>query len=330
MANLSLYVATLGTEKTAWTREGASPYLDVQDQPTNYVYSSVKKAQIGDFTFDSTAASGTINSVTLYVYGQTSNGTDITDFFIHDGASWSGSYPLTFDASYSWKNVAITATLDSWTKINAALMYIAHENAANLCDIDAAYIYVDYTPSTLDSEDVKSASTRIALVSEDTVSASTRIKLVSEDIKSASTRIAYTGEDTKSASTNIKIQTQDVKEASTRILVISDAEDVKSASTRVAYTTQDTKSGSTRVVSYEIAGVTKDKDGNTLASCHCFLFKDNQDDTLTFSGYDLSDGSGNYNIRTADNDAQYLVYSFKDDTPHVFDVTDHVLQPSVV
>jgi len=28
-----------------------------------------------------------------------------------------------------------------------------------------------------------------------------------------------------------------------------------------------------------------------------------------------------------DNDAQYFVISWKDNEPHVFDVTDHVLQP---
>ena len=81
-------------------------------------------------------------------------------------------------------------------------------------------------------------------------------------------------------------------------------------------------------VSYKLEGVTKDKDGTPKANCECFLFKDNGDNTLTFVAHDQSDGSGNYSFTgLSDNDAAYLVYSFKDDTPHVFDVTDHVLQP---
>lgn len=82
---------------------------------------------------------------------------------------------------------------------------------------------------------------------------------------------------------------------------------------------------------YELNGVTKDNDGSTLATCECFCFKDNGDNTLTFVGYDQSDGSGNYTIPgIEDNDSAYLVYAYKDDTPHVMDVTDHVLQPTAV
>lgn len=79
---------------------------------------------------------------------------------------------------------------------------------------------------------------------------------------------------------------------------------------------------------YQISGVTKDKDGNTLGTCECFLCKDNGDSTSTYIAYTQSDGSGNYSfIGITDNDATYFVISWKDDTPHVFDVTDHVLQP---
>lgn len=83
-------------------------------------------------------------------------------------------------------------------------------------------------------------------------------------------------------------------------------------------------------VGYSLAGVSKDKTGAVLGSCECFLFKDNGDDTLTFVDHTTSDPStGAYTFSDiVDNDAAYLVYFFKDDTPHVFDVTDHVLQPA--
>lgn len=79
---------------------------------------------------------------------------------------------------------------------------------------------------------------------------------------------------------------------------------------------------------YKLEGVTKDKDGNTKATCECFLCKDNGDNTASFIAYTQSDGVGNYSFTGLDNnDAQYFVISWKDETPHIFDVTDHVLQP---
>jgi hypothetical protein len=80
---------------------------------------------------------------------------------------------------------------------------------------------------------------------------------------------------------------------------------------------------------YKLEGITKDKNGDVLVSCECFLFKDNGDDTLTFVDHVTSDGAtGAYSFTgLEDDDSAYLVYSVKDDTPHVFDVTDHVLTP---
>jgi len=80
---------------------------------------------------------------------------------------------------------------------------------------------------------------------------------------------------------------------------------------------------------YKLEGITKDKTGSILGSCECFLFKDNQNNTLTFKDYTTSNAStGVYSFTgISDNDAQYLVYAVKDNSPHVFDVTDHVLSP---
>ena len=82
-------------------------------------------------------------------------------------------------------------------------------------------------------------------------------------------------------------------------------------------------------VTYKLEGITKDKNEDVLGSCECYLFKDNQDDTLTYEDYVLSNAvTGVYSFTgLTDDDAQYIVVAWKDDSPHVFDVTDHVLQP---
>jgi uncharacterized repeat protein (TIGR02543 family) len=79
---------------------------------------------------------------------------------------------------------------------------------------------------------------------------------------------------------------------------------------------------------YQIEGKTYSKNGPILATCKCLLLKDNQDDTCTVVDYTTSDGNGDYNFTSiADDDSQYFVYAWKDDSPHIFDVTDHNLLP---
>lgn len=79
--------------------------------------------------------------------------------------------------------------------------------------------------------------------------------------------------------------------------------------------------------SYKMEGVTKDISGSTLGTCECFLFK-KSGSTATYVAYDQSNSSGDYSFTgLGDNDSTYFVVAWKDDTPHVMDTTDHVLQP---
>ena len=75
----------------------------------------------------------------------------------------------------------------------------------------------------------------------------------------------------------------------------------------------------------EISGVTKNSSGSVLGSCHTFLCRDNGDNTCDYIAYVLSDaGTGAYSF-IAPLGSDYFVLAWKDDSPHVFDVTDHVL-----
>lgn len=80
---------------------------------------------------------------------------------------------------------------------------------------------------------------------------------------------------------------------------------------------------------FKLEGITKDKNGDVLGSCECYVFKDLGNNTLVYKGYALSDPStGAYSVTgLSDDDANYIVVGWKDDTPHVLDVSDHVLQP---
>ena len=84
-----------------------------------------------------------------------------------------------------------------------------------------------------------------------------------------------------------------------------------------------------RKPNYIIEGKTYNKNGGVLTSVNLILLKDNQDDTMTVVDYTTSNGSGTYQFQNiADNDTQYQVYGYKDDSPHVFDCTDHILEPA--
>ncbi|MCG8432748.1 MAG: hypothetical protein MJA83_01805, partial [Gammaproteobacteria bacterium] len=82
-----------------------------------------------------------------------------------------------------------------------------------------------------------------------------------------------------------------------------------------------------RVV-FALTGVTLSSDCNPLGSCEVYLFKDNGDDTLTWLRHVVSASDGTFTFSTiSDDDAAYLIVAWKDDTPHVFDCTDHNLTP---
>ena len=80
---------------------------------------------------------------------------------------------------------------------------------------------------------------------------------------------------------------------------------------------------------YTISGVTKDAAGTALGSCTVVLLKDaGTNDWKQVATQTSNATTGAYSFTVYDNDAKYMVIAYKGDTPHVFDVTDYVLQPS--
>jgi hypothetical protein len=75
---------------------------------------------------------------------------------------------------------------------------------------------------------------------------------------------------------------------------------------------------------YEISGATLDKDGDPLYPCQVHLLRDNGDDTATWLAHTESSGtSGSFSFQGAYSGAEHFLISWKDDTPHVFDASDH-------
>jgi len=142
MATLSLYV---DTEESigAWTTAGSTPYIDTQNQPTAYIYSTGRNSDSGVYSFQGTAQTGTINYVRIYYYAY---GVATTNFaIVLSGSNLGNSAPA---GSWQWLYKDISAILDTWNKINATTIYFDRPNTTNDAGVDCAYLYVDYASST--------------------------------------------------------------------------------------------------------------------------------------------------------------------------------------
>ncbi len=143
---LWLYVNTDDGNKTGWTRVGINPYLNATDYPTNFVNASGNNLNIGDFGFaDSEKSMETINNVEVQIYAKQSGIGNRFTVWVWDGSSWTASSKMTIPTSWNWLNWTATSILDTWTKIDAAEIYICSDSAAGTYEVDCARLKVDYT-----------------------------------------------------------------------------------------------------------------------------------------------------------------------------------------
>ena len=155
--NSRLYVDSFDATSTQWLTAGTAPYLDAQDEPNNYVYTVVRGAGskdgdlMGDFGFEDHDTTGTINSVTLRVYGRADPSKPLQRYFsvwLWDGNSWNEVMNFRGEGSWTWKEVDVTQYLNTWNKINQAKIRLQTEvigvtGGGHACD--AAVLVIDYT-----------------------------------------------------------------------------------------------------------------------------------------------------------------------------------------
>jgi len=163
MATLSLYVDN--EESTgAWTTAGTTPYLGTQNQPTAYIYSTGRNADSGVYSFQGTAQTGTINYVRIYYYAY---GVATTNFaIILSGSNLGNSAPA---GSWQWLYVDVSAILNTWDAINATTIYFDRPNTTNDAGVDCAYLYVDYTSSTVHYQTIEGTLVSTGIVTKQSV-----------------------------------------------------------------------------------------------------------------------------------------------------------------
>ncbi|MFX1508161.1 MAG: hypothetical protein ACFFDC_18910, partial [Promethearchaeota archaeon] len=139
-----------------WTKSGNSPYLDEADDD-NYVYGNQSGIGsnhgdlTGEFEFENTSITSTINSVKLRVYG--SAGTSqpsqyYFDVYLWDGNTWNQEISFKNIGSLTWREHDVTSNLNSWNKINEAKIYLevrdlkGNRFGGQVCD--AALLRISY------------------------------------------------------------------------------------------------------------------------------------------------------------------------------------------
>jgi len=80
--------------------------------------------ETGDYTFENTAQAGYPKVVEIELYLKRDEGVDTVTVYIYDGVGWYDAGTITPDFNYSFKTLDVSSILDTFTKINAAKMYL--------------------------------------------------------------------------------------------------------------------------------------------------------------------------------------------------------------
>lgn len=114
---------------------GTSPWIDIQDEPTNYIWTDANNQYTGWFTFGSTSGSGTGFTVNMSYY-HTSDGDSYSDWELDwtgDGiAEASGSG--TNQAAYAWEDLGTISGLDIATEIDACRVRFQYHKGGGASD----------------------------------------------------------------------------------------------------------------------------------------------------------------------------------------------------
>jgi hypothetical protein len=121
-AGINEYRYVNGVTTPTWTTVGTNPYLNAQDQPTNYIYTASNGLVSGWFSFADTSGTGSGFVVNMSIYWQCVTGGDSypqweLDWTGDGVADSSGSF--TTQTTWGWATTGTISGLDTQAEINA-------------------------------------------------------------------------------------------------------------------------------------------------------------------------------------------------------------------
>ncbi|GAG98585.1 unnamed protein product, partial [marine sediment metagenome] len=115
----------VGDARDGWTKVGDSPYIDILDFPTDYIWSDTDVEQTGDYSFED-MTQGRPTTIEVSLYCKRAVGSETITVNIWDGFQWNDVGDVTPDATWAWKTIDVSATLNSFAKVNVAKMWLQH------------------------------------------------------------------------------------------------------------------------------------------------------------------------------------------------------------
>jgi len=139
-----------------WTGVGTTPYLDAQDEPTNYIWTNGNADATGWSTIANTSATGSGFAVTMSFYWYCDGDGYIEwdlDWTNDDVADASGSYPT--QGTYGWSTTGTISGLDTADEINDCRLMLTNNKGGGGPDnsyADAGRLYISRVEYDLDLE----------------------------------------------------------------------------------------------------------------------------------------------------------------------------------
>jgi len=129
---------------TAWTTVGGSPYLDAQDQPTNYVHeSSAQAVNIGWFDFPSTTLTGTLNvNISVYCNNDDGVGDDYANVYVDYTGSGAGTDVGDVAQHTGWQYDTIDLGVHTVSEVNNLRVYLEYQKVGGADDIRIDHIRI--------------------------------------------------------------------------------------------------------------------------------------------------------------------------------------------
>lgn len=125
MAIEELFVNALDDTFREWSEVGDSPFLN--DLDANYIIEAATGTdKEGYFDFaNSAVGAGTINSVKVSLEAKFYQYVKSFKLFVWNGSEWIDFGTITpSGADYAWEDVDVSASIDSWAKIDGCRVYV--------------------------------------------------------------------------------------------------------------------------------------------------------------------------------------------------------------
>jgi hypothetical protein len=140
-----LNISSFSGDNTDWTEVGASPYLDYQDEPTNYIYTSGDGDIHDIWGFDNPQFSSSQYNATLYFYCKNDDGAEDDYFEVYTFNFLTPVYigDIKPDTSYSY--YTLYAGQFSGLELNGFSMRLVYQKSGGADDVYVDHCYINAT-----------------------------------------------------------------------------------------------------------------------------------------------------------------------------------------